>query len=155
MQWREFSTSNCGIARGLDVLGRPWALMVIRELFLGVRRFDDMLGHLGASRPALAARLKELVDNGIARRVPYREPGQRERYEYRLTAKGRELYPMLAALREWGERHAVDGDPSIVVRHRDCGAPVSTILRCADGHENLTARDVHAEPGPGARRHAG
>ena len=154
MEWREYSTSNCGIARGLDVIGRPWALMVIRELFLGVRRFDDMLARLGASRPVLAARLRELVDDGIARRVPYREPGQRERHEYRLTDKGLELYPMLAALREWGDRHATDGDPSVVVRHRDCGAPVSTVLRCANGHDHLTIRDVRAEPGPGARRHS-
>jgi len=151
MQWREYSTSNCGIARGLDVIGRPWALMVIRELFLGVRRFDDMLARLGASRPVLAARLRELVDDGIVRRVPYREPGHRQRHEYRLTDKGLELYPILTALREWGDRHAIDSEPSVVIRHRDCGAAVSTVLRCADGHGDLTVRDVRAEPGPGAR----
>ena len=152
MEWHEYSAENCGIARGLDIVGRPWALLVIRELFLGIRRFDDILARLGASRPVLAARLRELVDAGIVRRVPYREPGQRERHEYRLTDRGIELYPILTALREWGDRHAIDGEPSVVVRHGDCGAPVSTVLRCANGHDHLTIRDVHAEPGPGARR---
>lgn len=150
MDWRETSTTNCPIARGLDVLGRPWSLLVIRELFLGLRRFDDLADHLGASRPVLSARLRELVADGVVDRVPYREPGQRERYEYRLTDKGRELYPLLAALREWGERHAVRGAPAVVVRHRGCGARVSTVLRCQDGHDDLTARDVVAELGPGA-----
>lgn len=154
MEWQDYSTANCGIARGLDLVGRPWALLVIRELFLGVRRFDDMLARLGASRPVLATRLRELADAGIVARVPYREPGQRERHEYRLTERGLELYPILTALREWGDRHAVDSGPAVVVRHRDCGAPVTLTLRCAAGHDGLTVRDVQAEPGPGARRHS-
>jgi len=153
MNWQEISSANCPVGRGLDLLGKPWALLVVRDLLLGLRRFEDLHAKLGASRPVLSARLRELEDAGVLRRVPYREPGKRTRHEYRLTDRGRHLYPVILTIREWGEQHLLDADGApIVAVHRDCGARVQTGLRCAAGHTDLSLRDTEAIPGPGARR---
>jgi DNA-binding HxlR family transcriptional regulator len=134
---------DCSIARSLGALGEKWALLVFRELFCGVRRFDDMQSRLGAPRQVLSARLTMLVDNGFLRREPYQDPGSRTRYEYRLTDKGRDLYPILVALLQWGDRYvAGPGGPPATLHHRGCGAPVRLELRCADGHQLDGPRDV-------------
>ncbi len=147
------SSANCPVGRGVDLLGKPWALLVVRDLMLGLRRFDDLHAKLGASRPVLAARLKELEAAGVVGRVPYQEAGQRARLEYRLTDRGRDLYPVVMAVREWGERHLLDDDGAPIISvHRGCGARVETSLRCAVGHTGLGIRDTEAIPGPGARR---
>ena len=148
----DVSTENCPIGRTLDVVGTSWTLRLLREAFFGVRRFNDFHERLGLSSALLSTRLAVLVEQGILARVADQRPGARPRHEYRLTAKGRDLYPVLTALREWGERYQLDGDgPPIEVTHRDCGRVVGLRLVCTDGH-GLTARDVVAEPGPGARR---
>jgi len=153
MDWREISSANCPVGRGLDLLGKPWALLVVRDLLLGVRRFDDLAARLGASRPVLTARLRELEDAGVLHRVPYQDAGRRSRHEYRLTDRGRDLYPVIASIREWGERHLLDHEGAPVVSvHRVCGAAVKTELRCTAGHGDLSVRDTEAIPGPGARR---
>ena len=101
----------------------------------------------------LANRLGRLVDEGLLRRESYREPGERTRYEYRLTDKGIDAYPILVALREWGDRYLAgpEGPPLLTV-HRDCGASVSLDLRCADGHLLSSPREIVPRPGPSARR---
>ncbi len=143
----------CSIARTLDVVGEKWTFLILREVFRGVRRFDDVRVATGAPRQVLSERLASLVDRGILRREPYREPGQRPRHEYRLTDRGFDLYPILIAMLAWGDRHlpAPDG-PALRAAHRDCDADVRIALRCEAGHEVAALRDVVPRPGPGARR---
>ena len=135
--------SQCSIARSLDTLGERWTLLVLREVFHGVRRFDDMQARLRAPRQVLSARLGRLVELGLLRREPYREPGQRTRYEYRLTDKGRDLFPILVALLAWGDRYAAPaGGPAVSLHHRECGAEIEVALRCGNGHELSGPREV-------------
>jgi DNA-binding HxlR family transcriptional regulator len=111
------------------------AFLVLREAFYGTTRFDDFAQRVGISEPVTAARLKELVDNGLLEREDYREPGQRTRQRYRLTDKGAELFPTLVALMQWGNRWLDDRGGPVELRHRDCGEPVGVKLTCAAGHE--------------------
>jgi len=149
----DWSVDNCTIARAMAILGERWTVVVLREVFSGVRRFDDMRERTGIPRQVLANRLGTLVEHGVLRREPYREPGARQRHEYRLTDKGLDLWPILVALLGWGDRYLADpeGSPLTTV-HRDCEAEVHTVLRCAAGHEIGSSRDVVPRPGPGARR---
>lgn len=144
----------CSIARTLDLVGEKWSLLVLREVFSGVRRFDDLRRRTGAPRQVLSARLGTLVDAGVLRRHPYQEPGRRTREEYRLTSAGMQLYPVLVALMRWGDRHLDQptGGPPLELTHAGCGEPVDVMLCCADGHVLGSARDVRPHPGPGARR---
>src|SRR3954469_8412416 len=105
-----WSVDNCTIGRAMAVLGEKWTLVVLREVFNGIRRFDDMRVRTGVPRQVLANRLTTLVGHGLLRREPYREPGARLRHEYRLTAKGFDLYPVLIAVKEWGDRYLADPD---------------------------------------------
>jgi DNA-binding HxlR family transcriptional regulator len=126
---------------------------VLREAFNGVRRFDDMQRRTGMPRQVLSQRLARLVAEGLLRRVPYQERGQRSRDEYRLTDKGLDLYPVLVALMEWGDRYEGDADgPPVLLRHRDCGEPVQLQLTCEAGHVLESAREVTPVPGPAARK---
>jgi DNA-binding HxlR family transcriptional regulator len=139
--------SRCSVAGTLAVIGEKWSLLVLREAFLGVRRFADFQRHLGAPKAVLTDRLVTLVDQGILRRVPYQAEGERKRYEYRLTAKGIDLYPTLVALMQWGDRYlADDGVPPLALEHQDCGSPVRLGLVCEAGHELSGARDVRPVP---------
>jgi DNA-binding HxlR family transcriptional regulator len=148
-----WSMETCTIGRAIAVLGEKGTIVVLREVFNGVRRFADMREHTGMPRQVLADRLASLVEHGVLRRVPYREPGSRVRHEYRLTDKGFDLYPVLLAVKEWGDRYLADpGGPPLTLAHRDCGAEVHTELHCADGHAVGAYRDVVPRPGPGARR---
>ena len=143
----EWDRSRCSVAGTLAVVGEKWSLLVLREAFLGVRRFADFQRVLGAPRAVLTDRLATLVDEGILRRVPYQAPGERQRHEYRLTQKGIDLYPVLVALMRWGDQYlAEDGDVPLELRHRDCGEPVRLALVCDAGHELSGARDVRAAP---------
>jgi DNA-binding HxlR family transcriptional regulator len=155
MIWDEFSTDNCPVGRTLEVIGAPWTLLIVREAFKGVTRYDEFQRRLGVSRALLSQRLSALVEKGILERLPYREGLQRERNGYYLTAKGRDLYVVIAALRTWGEQHALDEDgPPVIIRHAGCGGRVRLRLECEEGHE-ITSADAAAEPGPGARPLAG
>ncbi|MGW0806120.1 winged helix-turn-helix transcriptional regulator [Nonomuraea sp. NPDC002799] len=146
-----FRVDNCSIERTLDIVGEKWTFLVLREAFSGVRRFADMQAATGAPRQVLSARLCRLVDEGLLRKKPYREPGQRQRDEYRLTEKGRDLYPLLVALMHWGDKYlAGDDGPPVLLTHRDCGAAIEQHFRCADGHEVSGPREV--SPAPGAAR---
>ncbi len=122
------------MARALDVVSSRSALLILREAFYGATRFDEFAERVGISEPVAAARLRELVDDGLLVREPYREPGQRSRLGYRLTDKGAELLPVLVALMQWGDRWlAPDGAP-VVLHHSGCGEPVHAELRCEAGH---------------------
>lgn len=145
-----YRTDNCSIARALALVGEKWTFLVLREAFNGVRRFDDIRTRTGAPRQVLSNRLAELVDAGLLRRAPYREPGQRQRYEYRLTAMGLDLYPVLVSLLEWGDRYLAGGGPPVLLTHRDCGELVGVALRCEAGHVIDSAREVRPVAGPGA-----
>ena len=147
-----YSTDNCQVARTLEVIGETGTMIVLREVFNGVRRFADMQRHSGLSRQVLTNRLATLVDHGILRRVPYQDEGARVRHEYRLTPKGFDLYPLLAALAQWGERYAADPDGvPVELEHRGCGAVARAVLVCEDGHRIDDLRDVAPRPAPAAR----
>lgn len=148
-----FSIDTCTIGRAMAILGEKWTVVVLREVFNGVRRFDDMRAHTSIPRQVLTNRLATLVQSGVLRREPYQEPGSRIRHEYRLTAKGLDLYPVLIAVSEWGNRYLADPEgPPLEFAHRDCAAPVHTEIHCAAGHHVAQNRDVAPRPGPGARR---
>ncbi len=149
----DYDTANCTIGAALAVLGEKWTFLVLREAFNGLRRFEDMQRRIGAPRQVLSERLALLVSEGILRKQPYREPGQRVRSEYRLTDKGLDLFPVLAALLAWGDKHAAAADgPPVLLMHRGCGEPVHLEARCAAGHVLSSARESTPVPGPGARR---
>ncbi|HYB34458.1 MAG TPA: helix-turn-helix domain-containing protein [Mycobacterium sp.] len=149
---RRYTSSNCSIARTLGVVGEKWTLLVLREAFYGVRRFDDFHAALGCARNLLSERLKTLVANGLLEKQPYKDDRGRRRDEYRLTDKGRDLFPVVVTLMQWGDRWAADeAGPPVVLRHHDCEHQVSVRLCCDAGHGPLAPRDVHAVPGPGAR----
>ena len=150
-----YTAENCSIKRALETVGERWTLLVLREAFYGVRRFDDFHRNIGCARNVLSTRLATLVDRGILRREPYREPKSRPRFEYRLTEKGRDLYPILLALMQWGDRWEADpAGPAAIIRHNGCEAPVGVVIQCDAGHSPLSARDTHPTPGPGALRAA-
>jgi DNA-binding HxlR family transcriptional regulator len=149
----EYSAENCSVARTLAVVGERWTLLVLREAYYGVRRFSDFQANLGIARNLLATRLGTLVDHGILDRETYQEPGSRTRQEYRLTAKGRDLFPAVVALMQWGDAYLADpSGPAVEIQHDGCGEPVRAVLQCAHGHGPLTARETHPVPGPGAIR---
>jgi DNA-binding HxlR family transcriptional regulator len=130
----------CSIARALDIVGEKWALLAVREVFLGDRRFDEMVRRTGAPRDTLAARLRTLVDAGILERRQYCE--HPARFEYHLTDAGRDLYPVVMTLMRWGDRYlAGDGGPPLVLQHR-CGHRLVTEVVCQACGEPLEARDT-------------
>ncbi len=147
-----WSTESCTIQRTAEAIGDRWSLVVLRELFSGIRRFDQLTVRTAIPRQVLTARLARLTDLGIVRRVPYQEPGRRTRDEYRLTQRGLDLYPVLMAMAAWGDRYlADDAGPPFEFVHRDCGEPLDLVLRCAAGHELDSSRAVSGRPGPGAK----
>src|SRR5256885_3054955 len=129
-----WTADRCTIAKALEVVSTRSALLIMREAFYGTTRFDDFAERVGLSEPATAARLRELVDEGLLEREDYREPGQRTRQRYRLTPKGADLFPALAGLMQWGDRWLDDRGGPVELRHHGCGEPVSVQLRCAAGH---------------------
>jgi len=149
----DYDSANCAIGATVGILGERSTFLVLREAFNGVRRFDDMQRRTGMPRQVLSQRLARLVMEGLLRKVRYREAGQRGRDEYRLTDKGLDLYPVLVALMEWGDRYGVgSAGPQVLLRHRDCGEPVRLQMSCRAGHVVESAREVTPLPGPGARK---
>ncbi|UGQ13979.1 helix-turn-helix transcriptional regulator [Yinghuangia sp. ASG 101] len=154
MEWLETSTENCPVQLTLDVVGEKWTLLILRDACNGVRRFDAFRRHIGLSEAVLSDRLRKLTAAGILKAVPYREPGSRSRDEYRVTRKGWDLWPVLVALKQWGEAHmGEDQGPVLDLRHEQCGAPVRVAVTCEQGHTALTPTEVIARPGPAARPH--
>lgn len=147
-----YSSENCSVQRTLNIVGEKWTLLVLREAFYGARRFEEFQRHVGCARNLLSERLGSLVEAGLLSREPYREPNQRSRHEYRLTEKGIDLLPAIAALMHWGDRWEADPEgPPVEIVHRECGHPAEVVLRCSHDHATLTARETLPRPGPGAR----
>jgi DNA-binding HxlR family transcriptional regulator len=137
-----YDSDTCSIARTLALIGD--------------RRFDEMASHLGIARNVLSRRLASLARAGLVERTAYREPGARERHEYRLSGPGRELIPILLAFMQWGDRNlAGPQGPPALVRHADCGAPIRVSLTCEQGHALGERPRVWLEPGPGSRARPG
>ena len=148
MKRTEFASWPCSVARTVDLLGDWWTPLVLREAFLGVRRFDDMQRELGIGRNVLTQRLKRLVEEGLLERVRYQE--KPDRYEYLLTDKGRDFYPVLATMIAWGDRWlSGEEGPPIVLRHTACGHDMTAKVVCSECGEAIQAREVRASVGPG------
>jgi DNA-binding HxlR family transcriptional regulator len=148
---RTYDNQVCSVARTLESIGDRWTMLVIRDAFLGVRRFEDFQRDLGVARNVLADRLARLVDDDILERRRYQE--KPERFEYRLTEKGMDLWPVLVSLMKWGDRHAAAaGGPPTLILHRHCGGVVDERFRCTQCGADVEARTAEARPGPGAAR---
>ena len=139
---------ECSIARGLAIAGEPWSPLVIRDVFIGINRFDDIQRDLGISRKVLAERLRHLVGAGVLERRPYSERPPRD--EYALTEKGRGFMDVLMSLMAWGDRWAAgDAGPPALYRHRACGQIAHVEPTCSACGEPMHSTDVDIEPGPG------
>jgi DNA-binding HxlR family transcriptional regulator len=146
-----YSADNCTVGRTMAILGEKWTFLVVREVFNGIRRFEDMRVRTAIPKQVLTNRLNLLVEHGILRKVPYQLPGSRTRHEYRPTEKGLALQPILVAVAEWGNRYLADPEgPPVEFAHRDCGAEVEPRLTCAKGHWITDPREVVTRVGPGA-----
>ena len=151
-----YDSDACSIARTLSVIGDRWTLLVLRDVANGVGRFDELASHLGIARNVLSKRLARLSQSGLVERTAYREPGTRERHEYRLSGPGRELIPVLLAFMDWGDRNLAGPEgPPAVVTHAGCGARIRVTLTCEDGHELGDRPRLRSEPGPGSRIKSG
>jgi DNA-binding HxlR family transcriptional regulator len=148
VQRTSFEDVNCSVAQCLEVVGEWWSLLIVRDAFLGVTRFDDFQARLGISRNILTHRLNRLVDNDVLERVPYQDHPPRS--EYRLTDKGRDLWHVVTAMRQWGDRWAAPGGPPLKMRHTACGHLVKAVPVCSHCGGPLDLRAVRAIPGPGA-----
>ncbi len=143
-----WTADRCTIARALDVVTTRSAFLILREAFYGTTRFDEFARRTGISEPVAAARLRELVDDGLLEREDYREPGQRTRQLYRLTDKGEDLLPVLVALMQWGDRWLDERGGPVELRHSGCGETVRAELRCAAGHPVASGElSLAARPG--------
>ncbi|MBI1818412.1 MAG: helix-turn-helix transcriptional regulator [Deltaproteobacteria bacterium] len=150
MRWRDIGDLTCSVARTLSVVGDRWTLLILRDAFLRTRRFEDFQTHLGMTRHRLADRLSKLVEHGIFERARYQD--RPERFEYRLTDKGRDLYPVIVSLVGWGDRWmAGKAGAPIELVHRACGHVMTPAFTCPHCRAALSARDVTAQPGPALR----
>ena len=145
---RDYEGQNCSIARALEIVGERWTLLIVRDAFLGLRRFDEFHESLGIARNVLTDRLNRLVDEGILERVRYSE--RPERYEYRLTRKGKDLQIALAGLTQWGDKYLSDKPPRIARRKSDKRPVVAAFV--PKGADVLRADEIENVPGPGRYR---
>lgn len=145
--------TRCSVGRALEVVGTRSSMLILREAFYGARRFDEFARKVGITDAVAAERLRELVDAGVLAKRPYKEPGQRTRQEYRLTDMGRELFPAIVALMQWGDRWlAGEQGPPLDLRHLDCGERVHAEVRCTAGHEIARPAEVTVRPRGATRR---
>lgn len=148
MRWEEIGNQRCSIARALSEIGDRWTLLVLREAFLRTRRFGDFVERTGASSNLVADRLQKLLDAGVLTRRQYQE--KPDRFEYRLTEKGRDLYPVMMALVRWGDRwHDGGAGRPLEHVHRRCDHVMHAEMTCSECGEPLDPRDVAVRPGPG------
>lgn len=149
MSKQSFASIACSIARAVDVVGQRWTPLILRDLFAGMARFEDIRRDLGIASNVLAARLEELERHGVVERRQYQSAPAR--YEYVLTDKGRDLYPVIATLVAWGDKWMAEpsGPPALTV-HSDCGQVTTAKTVCAECGGELNAANVIAAPGPGA-----
>lgn len=149
MQRTSFAQWDCPIARTLDVVGEWWTPLIVRDLAIGISRFDSLQSNLGVSRKVLTQRLAKLREHGIVERTPYQD--NPVRYDYWLTEKGSELAMVLLAMQSWGVRWILgDAGPPLVMRHEPCGAITEPMVACSDCGEPLRREDLTPLPGPGS-----
>ncbi|MFV0259197.1 MAG: winged helix-turn-helix transcriptional regulator [Acidimicrobiales bacterium] len=142
----DFGAMRCSIARSFAVMGDPWKALLVRDLHVGLSRFDQLAADLGVSRKVLTQRLADLVDDGIVDRVPYQD--RPKRYDYVLTEQGRDLVPIILAVLAWGDRWlAGEAGPPAITYH--CGHPIEAAVVCTRCGEPVNAAEVSAGPGPG------
>jgi DNA-binding HxlR family transcriptional regulator len=144
----DYADQHCSVAGTLELIGERWTVLIIRNAFFGIRRFDDHQRQLGVARNVLQSRLERLVEEGILRRERYQE--RPERYEYRLTRKGVDLWPVVVSLMQWGDRHVFTDGAPLVLSHKECGGGVDAHRRCERCGAELNAWDVEPAMGPGA-----
>jgi DNA-binding HxlR family transcriptional regulator len=145
---RTYDAQHCSMVRALEVIGERWTLLIVRDAFLGIRRFEDFQGRLEISRTVLAGRIAEFVEQGVFARVRYqRRP---DRFEYTLTEKGRALWPAIQALVEWGNRYASPGGAPREFLHAACGTPVTVGVLCPHCEVDVAPTEILTAPGPGA-----
>ncbi|HXW25156.1 MAG TPA: helix-turn-helix domain-containing protein [Xanthobacteraceae bacterium] len=149
MRWNDLRMEPCSVARTVSVIGDRWTILILRDCFLRVRRFEDFQARLGITRHVLADRLRKLVRLGVLKRALYQH--KPPRYEYRLTPKGLDLQPVLLALVRWGDTHMGDerGRP-VLLEHRDCGQVFDPVVVCSQCGGPVDAHNVRTRPGPGA-----
>ncbi len=148
MRWEELNEQPCSVARTLSVVGDRWTLLVLRDCFLGVRRFEMFKRRLGITRHILTDRLKKLVEHDVLYKTPYQQNPLRE--EYRLTEKGLDLHPVMLSLASWGDRHMADSRGAPVIHiHKGCGKIMHPVTVCSCCGEPVCARDIRVEPGAG------
>jgi DNA-binding HxlR family transcriptional regulator len=148
---KSFAGMHCSVAQCLEVIGEWWSMLIVRDAFLGIRRFDQFQERLGISRNILNQRLSFLVDAGVFEKVKYSE--RPPRFEYRLTAKGRDLWPVLTAMRQWGDTYAAPDGPPLRIVHDACGKVSDAVMACSSCGEALSPSDVRAVRGPGDLDH--
>ncbi|MEH3040020.1 MAG: helix-turn-helix domain-containing protein [Sphingomonas paucimobilis] len=149
MLWNELGEQSCSFARTLSVIGDRWMLLILRDCFMAVRRFDDFHERLGIARPILTDRLRKLTETGVLAKIPYQT--RPTRYEYRLTDKGLDLYPIIMGIVHWGDMHMTSGKGRpLLHRHVACGHVFDPVTTCSECGEPVTARDVKILLGPGA-----
>jgi DNA-binding HxlR family transcriptional regulator len=150
MLGRTYDAQTCSVARTLELVGERWTLLIVRDAFLGVRRFGDFAARLGVARNVLQDRLERLVDAGVLDKVPYQE--RPLRHEYRLTDMGRDLWPAIVALMQFGDAHLAPDGPPMLVLHRDCGGELDSRRVCRRCGAALELADVELRRGPGGAR---
>ncbi len=143
MRWSEIDQQDCSVAKALSVVGDRWTMLILKEAFMRVRRFEDFQERTGAPRPVLAERLKDLVDDGVLERRPYSD--KPTRYEYRLTEKGLDLWPVLVSLLRWGDRWMSPRQgPPVELRHKTCDHVIHPEMACPECGDWLVATDMRA-----------
>ncbi|HEX4904052.1 MAG TPA: helix-turn-helix domain-containing protein [Acidimicrobiales bacterium] len=141
---------DCSIAGTLEIIGDRWTILILRDAFRGVRRFDEIQQDLGIARNVLADRLSKLVDHGVLEKRPYQD--RPVRYEYRLTPKGIDLSPALVALMRWGDKHLAGDDIPTVLVHDSCGTPLDQTFICWECDTTVAPSAIRSKPG--RHRHA-
>jgi len=146
---RDYPNQYCSVASTLEIVGERWTILILRDVFLGIRRFEDLQRDLGVARNILQARLTRLVEQGVLVKRPYQE--RPLRHEYRLTEKGADLWPVLVSLLKWGDKHAIEGERPVILQHRGCGGELDDRRRCTTCGADVSVTEALALR-TGARR---
>ena len=147
MERKSFADMDCSVAQCLEVVGEWWTMLIMRDAFLGVTRFEDFQRRLGISRNILQQRLAKLVDQGVLVRRPYSDHPPRD--DYKLTAKGRDLWPILTTMRQWGDKYAAPLGPPVILVHTSCGNETTAVMVCERCGERLDLHDCEVKSGAG------
>jgi DNA-binding HxlR family transcriptional regulator len=142
MLHRDYPNQYCSVASTLEIVGERWTILILRDVFLGIRRFEDLQRDLGVARNILQARLTRLVEQGVLVKRPYQE--RPLRHEYRMTEKGADLWPVLVSMLKWGDKHGIEGERPIILQHRGCGGELDDRRRCTTCGADVSVREALA-----------